>query len=123
MYSPLEGQIVRSLAVIALAAAVLTAGIITINSGMFGGGAGKSAGASDTVGAGAGTTTAGSEAASETPSTTTTTPGSSRSHVVEAGDSFYTISRKYDTSIAAIQQLNPNLDPSNLTPGTRVSIP
>lgn len=111
----------RSLAVIALAAAVLTAGIITINSGMFGGGAGKSAGANDTFDAGASTTSAGSEAATETPSTTT--PSSSRSHVVEAGDSFYTISRKYDTSIAAIQQLNPNLDPSNLTPGTRVAIP
>ncbi|MHB0866973.1 MAG: LysM peptidoglycan-binding domain-containing protein [Thermoleophilia bacterium] len=112
----------RSLAVVALAAAVLTVGIITINSGMFSRGSRTSTGVDDTIGAAASTTSVASEAAAETPSSGTT-PAGSRSHVVAAGDSFYTISRDYDTSIAAIQQLNPNLDPSNLTPGTRVAIP
>ncbi|MHB1390647.1 MAG: LysM peptidoglycan-binding domain-containing protein [Thermoleophilia bacterium] len=118
MYLPLEGQIVRGLAVMALAAAVLTAGVIISNSGMFGGGSGSSTGVSDTVGAAAGTT---SGAAADGTSATATT--SSRSYVVKDGDSFYTISREFNTTIAAIQQLNPNLDPSNLTPGTRIAIP
>lgn len=123
MYVQSETQILKALAVIALSAAIITAAFITSSSGILDGGAegaAVSAGAIDAQAEGAGTEAAppAEEAAA---AETATTPA--KTYVVQDGDSFYTISRKFNTTISEIQQMNPNLDPSNLTPGTSVAVP
>jgi LysM repeat protein len=118
----LESQVIKTLAVVALAAAFLAAAVITFNSGVFGGGAGGATGSEEALDAAVSASpaeAAGGEA-DEAPAAETT---SNKKYTVQEGDSFYTISRQFNTSISEIQQLNPNLDPSNLTPGTTVIVP
>ena len=115
----LESKIIKSLAILALSAALLTVVAIVINSGVMAGGSGgddasAESATADTVGAAP-------EADQEAPETSPTT--GTRTHVVEDGDSFYSIARKYDTSISEIQRLNPNIDPQHLTAGIKLSIP
>lgn len=46
-----------------------------------------------------------------------------RVHTVRRGDSLYRLATEYNSSIRAIDTANPNLDPLNLTPGSRLTIP
>lgn len=118
MYSQYESIIVRSMAVIALAAAFLFVAVITFNSGILGG---SGSGSSESVEV-LDRASAAVPAESQVESSTTPTTGT-RTHVVAEGDSFYSIARKYDVTISQIQQLNPNIDPQNLTSGLRITIP
>lgn len=115
----LESSLIRILAIIALTAAVVAAIIITYNSGIIGGSGSSSSSeqgeqaagqAEQSPGAGAGEDTAGAAQTGKT-------------YVVQDGDSFYSIARKFNTSISDIQKLNPNVDPQNLTSGTRLNVP
>lgn len=129
-----EAQTLRTLAVAGLATALLVSAYIFFNSGVTGGAAGPApaeqqldaaapaapAGTAASDAADAGITTAPD---GTTTSTTATTARSGNTYTVQSGDSFYTIARKYNTSIAEIQQLNPELDPSNLSTGTAVNVP
>lgn len=114
MYSLVEPKILRTLGVVALAAAFMAAAIITFNSGILGGGSSGSVEVLDSA--------SGVPIESQVSPSTTATTGT-RKHVVADGDSFYTIARKYNVSISEIQQLNPNIDPQNLTAGLTISIP
>ncbi len=116
MYSRYEPKIIKSLAITGLAAAFLFAIFVTFNSGVLGGGKNSSA---DTTGA-IGSSTAAADQGAQPAKTATT---GTRSHIVADGDSFYSIARKYNVTIAEISQLNPNVDPQNLTSGTRLTIP
>ncbi len=119
MYSLYESKIVRSLGVIAFAAAFLAAIIITFNSGILGDNSGSSSSSSaEALDSAVAATPGEASAAPEAAATTGT-----RTHVVADGDSFYSIARKYDITIADIQRLNPNVDPQNLTAGLKLSIP
>ncbi|MFA6000664.1 MAG: LysM domain-containing protein [Thermoleophilia bacterium] len=109
----IESKIIKALAIAALAVALFTMGIITANTGIIGGGSSEAAETGDTAIASSGE----SASAQATPATAT------RNHVVQDGDSFYSIARKYDTSISEIQKLNPNIDPQHLTAGIRLAIP
>ena len=118
MLSQYESIILKSLAVIALASAFLFVAIVTFNSGVLGGnGSGSSESVEVLDSASAAVPAESQVEAAPTPTTGT------RSHVVADGDSFYSIARKYDVTIAEIQQLNPNVDPQNLTSGLRITIP
>lgn len=119
MYSQYESMVVRSLAVIALAVAFLFVAIVTFNSGILGG---NGSGSSESVEVLDSASAAVPAEARPEPAATTPTTGT-RTHVVADGDSFYSIARKYDVTISEIQQLNPNVDPQNLTSGLRVTIP
>ncbi|HWI54094.1 MAG TPA: LysM domain-containing protein [Desulfobacteria bacterium] len=44
-------------------------------------------------------------------------------HVIQAGDTFWKLSRKYDTTVEAIAAANPELDPLNLQIGETICIP
>lgn len=116
-YFQYESKILRSLAVVALAGAFLFAASITFNSGILGGGSDSSDSVEVLDSASAAVP---AEARGEPTATPTT---GSRTHVVADGDSFYSIARKYDVTISQIQQLNPNVDPQNLTAGLRITIP
>jgi len=136
----LESQILRIFAVAGLAVALVTGMLILMQSGVVGGTSSTStpterrAGSAEPLPAPADvlaaetTSTDSGEAApsdessgSEDTATTSTQP--TKTHVVQSGDSFYTIAQKYNTTIARIQQLNPNLDPANLKPGVEVVVP
>lgn len=138
MFPLTEAQILRTMAVACLAVALLVSAFILFNSGIIGGSPSPS-GAVEPLDAAAGaapapeTTTTPTQAAgaatiaaeaspAATVATTATTP-SGNTYIVQSGDSFYTIARKYNTSIAQIQQLNPDLDTSNLATGTSVNVP
>ena len=118
MYSLYEPKIIRMLGIIALAAAFMVAAIITINSGIMDGNSSGSSGSVEVL------DSAAAAARAEARVETTGTPATgTRTHVVADGDSFYSIARKYNVSISEIQQLNPNVDPQNLTAGLKLSIP
>lgn len=53
----------------------------------------------------------------------TGTVDSSGRYTVAPGDSLYKISKKFGTSVDAIEAANPGLDARNLHPGQKVSIP
>jgi LysM repeat protein len=46
-----------------------------------------------------------------------------REHVVAKGDSFYTLAKKYNTTIKAISDANPGVDSRRLKPGQKLNIP
>lgn len=113
----LEANVIRVLAVVALVAAAIIAGSITINSGIFDR-------AQADVGADTGTVATVStdeEPTGETAVETTTT--TQNTYEIKPNDSFATIAEQYNTSIARIVELNPNLDPQNLKPGTVINVP
>jgi LysM repeat protein len=118
MYSLYEYQIIKYLAVAGFAVAFIVAAIITFNSGILGGGAvstSGSAAALDSV-----TSAVAAESAAAPAGAVTT---GTRTHIVADGDSFYSIARQYNVTIAEISQLNPNVDPQNLTAGLQIIIP
>lgn len=123
-----EAQIIRTMAVAGLVVGLLVSAYILFNSGIVGGSAPVPVTVEplDSAAAPAPATTStpgvtGETTGAETTAPTTTRPGNT--YVVQSGDSFYTIARKYNTSIAQIQQMNPDLDPSNLSTGTSVNVP
>lgn len=44
-------------------------------------------------------------------------------HTVKAGDTFYALARKYGTTVADIEALNPGIDPKNLQIGSMICVP
>jgi LysM repeat protein len=44
-------------------------------------------------------------------------------YVIEGGDSFYSISIRFDTTIDELGRLNPAVNPQNLSPGTELVVP
>ena len=56
-------------------------------------------------------------------STPPTIGGSTRDHVILTGDNYTKLSKKYNVSIAAIQQANPNHNPNRLQIGKKLIIP
>lgn len=60
------------------------------------------------------------EPSGESMATETTDGGT---YKVQSGDSFSTIAQKFDTSIAEIQELNPDVNPQNLTVGMELKVP
>lgn len=118
----------RIMAVTGLVVGLLVSAYILFNSGIVGGSAPMPGMVEplDSAAAPAPATTSTPGTAAETPAAATTTPTTTQpgnTYVVQSGDSFYTIARKYNTSIAQIQQMNPNLDTSNLSTGTSVNVP
>ncbi|MHB8168875.1 MAG: LysM peptidoglycan-binding domain-containing protein [Thermoleophilia bacterium] len=134
-----EATIARVLAVIGLVAAIITVGIIARSSGVFGGrpdlalitttspaavqtattSTGSFSALNSSGSAGGSDTTASST--SNSSGTTTTTAGNT--YVVQNGDTFYSLAHKFNTTIASIQKLNPGIDPQNLKPGVRITVP
>ena len=60
-------------------------------------------------------------AATQTPAAAQ--PAVARTHTIRSGDTLDGIARRYGTSVSALQQANPNLDPRRLIPGRSVRIP
>ncbi|MHB9052909.1 MAG: LysM peptidoglycan-binding domain-containing protein [Thermoleophilia bacterium] len=117
MFPLYEFKIVKFLGVAGFVAACVIAAIITFNSGILGGGPASGSGSAQVIDSPA----AAADASAAQPAAAPTT--GTRTHVVADGDSFYTIAHKYDVTISQIQQLNPNIDPQNLTAGTKLVIP
>ena len=53
---------------------------------------------------------------------TEATPAPSRTHTVASGETFYSISRKYDVSVSALIAANPKISPSALRIGQKIQI-
>lgn len=45
-----------------------------------------------------------------------------RTHIVEVGESFWIIAKMYDTTVEALEDANPQLNPSKLKPGDEVNL-
>ena len=124
-----EVKILHALAVIGLAAALITAGFIAVSSGVLGGGKNSSGGAgqslsSTTPAASSGAAApAGSDSSTGAGHSTETTAAAGTTYVVQDGDTFFSIARKFNTTIADIQKLNPNVDPQHLTAGIKLTVP
>ncbi|GBE57547.1 membrane-bound lytic murein transglycosylase D [bacterium BMS3Abin01] len=113
-------MVLRTLAVLALIAASIIAVMITTNSGIIGTGGDQTAGPDQATVATTGA------AAAESPGQaldTDTTAGDQKTYEVKSGDSFASIAVEYNTSIARIVELNPNVNPQNLKPGTLLVVP
>lgn len=52
-----------------------------------------------------------------------TCPAGTFAHTVVAGDTFYTLAQRYNTTAAAIQRANPNVNPNALQIGQVICIP
>lgn len=52
-----------------------------------------------------------------------TCPAGTFAYTVRAGDTFYTLAQRYNTTVAAIQRANPNVNPNNLHIGQVICIP
>ena len=50
-------------------------------------------------------------------------PTSAQEYVIQKGDSFYTIARKFNVSQKAVQEANPGVDPLKLQVGKKIVIP
>ena len=50
-------------------------------------------------------------------------PPGTQSYTVKAGDTFFSLAQQFNTTVAAIQQANPNVDPNNLQVGQILCIP
>lgn len=50
-------------------------------------------------------------------------PGAVITHVVQPGDTFYKLARRYGTTVEAIMRANPGVDPMNLQVGQTIRIP
>jgi g-D-glutamyl-meso-diaminopimelate peptidase len=44
-------------------------------------------------------------------------------HLIREGDTFFTLAKRYNTTVSAIETANPNLDPTRLRIGQRVTVP
>ena len=138
-----EATIARVLAVIGLAAAIITVGMLARSSGVFGGSPDQvlttattspaaaqtpttstgSFSAMDSSGSASGSDASTSSASVSSGDTTATTTTAGNTYVVQNGDTFYSVAHKFNTTIANIQKLNPGIDPQNLKPGVTISVP
>jgi LysM repeat protein len=50
-------------------------------------------------------------------------PPATQEYVVARGDTFYSIAKKFGTTMRAIQDANPNVQPTKLQPGQKLQIP
>ena len=57
-----------------------------------------------------------------TTSTTTTTEAEPRFYTIERGDTFGSIAAEFDTSVDRLRELNPDVDPTQLTIGQRIRV-
>ena len=55
--------------------------------------------------------------------TTTTTNGATKKHVIQSGDTFGKLAKKYGVSVSAIISANPDANPSRLKVGQEIVIP
>ena len=53
----------------------------------------------------------------------TTCPVGTMPYIVQAGDTFFLLARRFNTTVEAIQRANPNVDPNNLQIGQVICIP
>jgi len=60
-------------------------------------------------------------AATQTPAAAQ--PATARTHTIRSGDTLDGIARRYGTSVSALQEANPDLDPRRLIPGRSIRIP
>ena len=51
------------------------------------------------------------------------TKTSGQFYVIRSGDSYWSIARRYKTSVTALLETNPGIDPNRLTIGTKITIP
>lgn len=51
------------------------------------------------------------------------TTAAAREHTIESGDTFSRLAKRYNVSISAILEANPDVDPRRLLPGQRIRIP
>jgi len=57
------------------------------------------------------------------PSATGTCPPGGTTHTIMSGDTLYSLARRYNTTVSAIQKANPGLDPRSLQVGRKICIP
>ena len=57
-----------------------------------------------------------------TPRTTTATTGAEELHTVQRGDTYETIAEQYGTTVDALLDLNPGVDPTQLTIGQEIRV-
>ncbi len=123
-----EAIFLRGLAVVALVAALAATVFISVSSGLIGGSG--SQGIDSSAQAAPAAAQAGGQANSQADANAaggrqqngaTTTSG--QTYTVQDGDSFYSIARKYNTTISEIQKRNPNVDPQNLHSGLTLNVP
>lgn len=57
------------------------------------------------------------------PGPTPACPAGTRSYTVQAGDNFYALSIRFNTTVAAIQIANPTVNPNDLRIGQQICIP
>ncbi|PRX34702.1 LysM domain-containing protein [Orenia metallireducens] len=50
-------------------------------------------------------------------------PRGSREYVVRRGDTFYTIARDFNTTVAELRRLNPGINPDRLREGQIICVP
>jgi LysM repeat protein len=52
----------------------------------------------------------------------TTTAGEPRFYTIESGDTFASIAAEFDTTVDRLRELNPEVDPTQLTIGQRIRV-
>jgi LysM repeat protein len=57
-----------------------------------------------------------------TTATGTTTAGEQRFYTIESGDTFGSIAADFDTTVDRLRELNPEVDPTQLTIGQRIRV-
>jgi LysM repeat protein len=67
-------------------------------------------------------TTTGTRGAGGTQTTRTTPARRNRLHRVQSGDTLESIAARYDTTVEALLELNPEIDPLALSPGQRIRV-
>src|SRR5690554_5223634 len=50
-------------------------------------------------------------------------PSGTFAYTIRAGDTFFSLAQRFNTTVEAIQRANPNVDPNNLQIGQRICIP
>lgn len=55
--------------------------------------------------------------------TSGTCPAGTRPYIIQRGDTFYALARRYNTTVAAIQRANPGVNPEGLVIGQRICLP
>ncbi len=118
----------RFLAVLGLAGALLAVGVLAINAGVLGDGSGAAvtvmtAAAGDSGGGTAESASSGSVIGASQGQQAGASTTAGKTYVVQDGDTFYSIARKFNATISDIQKLNPNIDPQNLTTGVKLIVP
>ncbi|GAB6087828.1 LysM peptidoglycan-binding domain-containing protein [Alkaliphilus crotonatoxidans] len=58
-----------------------------------------------------------------TPPPPSTCPAGTTAYIIRAGDTFFSLAQRFNTTVEAIQRANPGVDPNNLQIGQRICIP